>query len=208
MSRLPYSAEVEIVLLLASPVHRYEGRPADGPLPAAGAESHPSIRLRAGLGIVGDRYFGQRAHAHASVTVMNADVLDRVADDLRLPRALDPAATRRNILLRGVHAGVNVDALQGATFSLDSGDGPVEFLANRPANPCAWMDVVLAPGAHRALRGRGGMRCEPVTDGMLRLGPARLLSSIPLAGPGITGAGPRDRPAPPGSPPGSSGRQR
>ena len=177
MSSLPYRAEVEIVLLLASPVHRYEGRPADGPLPGVGAETHPGIRLRAGLGIVGDRHFGQRAHVHASVTVMDADVLDLVADDLGLPRTLDAAATRRNILLRGV----NVDALRGATFSLDSGDGPVEFLAHRPANPCAWMDVVLAPGAHRALRGRGGMRCEPLTDGMLRLGPARLRSSIPLA---------------------------
>ena len=176
MNTLPYSADVEIVLLLASPAHRYEGRPADGALPAAGAETHSSIRLRAGLGIVGDRHFGQRAHVHASVTVMDADVLDLVADDLGLPRTLDAAATRRNILLRGV----NVDALRGATFSLDSGDGPVGFVAHRPANPCAWMDVMLAPGAHRAMRGRGGMRCEPTTDGMLRLGPARIRSSIPL----------------------------
>ena len=177
MTGLPYRADVEIVLLLASAVHRYEGRPADGPLPAVGEESHASIRVRAGLGIVGDRHFGQRAHVHASVTVMNAAVLDQVADDLGLPRTLDPISTRRNILLRGV----NVDALRGAEFSLDSGDGPVAFRANRPANPCAWMDVVLAPGAHRALRGRGGMRCEPTTDGTLRLGPARMLSSVPLS---------------------------
>lgn len=176
MSELRYSAEVEIVLLLASAVHRYEGRPADGPLPVVGEESHPSIRLRKGLGIVGDRHFAKPAHVQASVTVMDADVLDRVADDLGLPRTLDPVATRRNILLRGV----DVDALRGATFSLDTGDGPVDFRANRPANPCAWMDVVLAPGAHRAMRGRGGMRCEPLTDGMLRLGPARMRSSIPL----------------------------
>ena len=176
VSHLPYSAEVEIVMLLASPTHRYEGRPADGPLPSEGEETHPSIRLRAGLGIVGDRHFGARAHVHASVTVMDADVLGLVADELGLSHPLDPAATRRNVLLRGV----NVDALRGATFTLDSGDGPVEFLANRPANPCAWMNVVLAPGAHQALRGRGGMRCEPVTDGTLRLGPALLTSSIPL----------------------------
>ncbi|WP_241993310.1 MOSC domain-containing protein [Cryobacterium sp. TMB1-7] len=202
MSLLPHSAEVEIVLLLASPVHRYEGRPADGPLPMVGAESHPSVRLRAGLGIVGDRHFAKPAHVHASVTVMNADVLAQVADDLGLPRTLDPAATRRNVLLRGV----DIDSLRGATFSLDTGDGPVEFLVNRPANPCAWMDVVLAPGAHRALRGRGGMRCEPLTDGMLRLGPARLRCTSPLTGVGLTGAEPPGRPARPGNPPGSSDR--
>ncbi|WP_240694680.1 molybdenum cofactor biosysynthesis protein [Cryobacterium sp. SO1] len=198
MSVLPYSAEVEIVLLLASPVHRYEGRPADGPLPVVGEESRARLEVRAGLGIVGDRHFGRRAHVQASVTVMNAEVLDLVAAELALPHPLDPVATRRNILLRGVE----IDALRGATFSLDSGDGPVQFRAHRPANPCAWMDVVLAPGAHRALRGRGGLRSEPLTDGMLRLGPATMRCSVPLV---ATGAARPARPERPGSPPGSSG---
>jgi hypothetical protein len=36
------------------------------------------------------------------------------------------------------------------------------------------MNVVLAPGAHNALRGRGGVRCEPLDDGVLRVGPAVL----------------------------------
>jgi len=198
VSDLPYSAEVQIVLLHASPVHRYEGRPADGPLPAVGEESHEYIEVRAGLGIVGDRHFGRRAHVQASVTVMNAEVLDRVAAELGLPHPLEASATRRNILLRGVE----VDSLRGATFSLDSGDGPIEFHAHRPANPCAWMDVMLAPGAHRALRGRGGLRCEPLTDGMLRLGPATMQCNVPLA---VTGAARPARPERPGSPPGSSG---
>ncbi len=56
-------------------------------------------------------------------------------------------------------------------FALDSGDGPVRFRAHRAANPCSWMDVVLAPGAFRALRGRGGVRCEPLSGGVLTLGP-------------------------------------
>jgi hypothetical protein len=50
----------------------------------------------------------------------------------------------------------------------------VTFQANRPANPCAWMDEVLAPGAMKALRGRGGIRATPLTSGVLRLGPAEL----------------------------------
>ena len=174
MEARPFTREVEIVLLLASPLSRYEGRPSDGPLAAVGPEVRESIEIRAGLGVVGDRYFAKPAHVHASVTVMASEVLDWVADDLGISRGLDASATRRNILLRGA----DIDSMRGATFSLDSGDGPVTFLANRPANPCAWMDVTLAPGAHRALRGRGGMRCEPLTSGVLRLGPAMLRSSM------------------------------
>ena len=42
----------------------------------------------------------------------------------------------------------------------------------RAARPCAWMDVIIGPGAQRALRGRGGVRCTPLGDGVLTLGPA------------------------------------
>ena len=176
MEARPFTREVEIVLLLASPISRYEGRPSDGPLSAVGPEVRESIEIRAGLGVVGDRYFAKPAHVHASVTLMASEVLDAVADDLGIARGLDASATRRNILLRGV----DVDSMRGTTFSLDTGGGEIVFLANRPANPCAWMDVTLAPGAHKALRGRGGMRCEPLTSGVLRLGPATLRSSMEL----------------------------
>jgi hypothetical protein len=43
------------------------------------------------------------------------------------------------------------------------------------------MDVVLAPGAFTALRGRGGVRCEPLSDGVLRRGPATLAVPAELA---------------------------
>lgn len=174
MNELPFEREVRIELLLASPVHRYDGRPADGPLPYDGEESREAIELRAGLGIVGDRFFAKKAHARASVTVMAAESLDAITRELGLSAVPDPVAARRNILIRGV----DIDAMRHATFSLDSGDGPVVFVANRPANPCAWMNVMLAPGAHKALRHRGGMRCEPLTDGVLRLGTALLRSSV------------------------------
>ncbi len=163
---------VRIEHLLASSRHRYEGRPADGPRNAATGEqeSRERIEVRAGRGIVGDRFFGHGAHRTAAVTVLAAESLDHVAFALGLDHAPDPALARRNIVLRGF----DVDALRGAEFSLDSGHGPVRFQGHRPANPCAWMDVVLAPGAHRALRGRGGVRSEPLSDGVLVLGPAVL----------------------------------
>ena len=144
--------------LLASPVHRFEGRPIDGPAPAPSAELVEEIQIRAGLGIVGDRYFGKPAHRDAAVTVIAAE---------SLPPGADLTHVRRNILLRGVA----VDELIGSDLVLDSGAGPVRLAIRRAANPCAWMDVMMGPGAWRSLRGKGGVRCAPLTDGTLRVGP-------------------------------------
>ena len=162
--------EVEVVQLLASPVHRYEGRPEDGPLPSPGGESRESIELRAGLGVVGDRHFGHAAHRQASVTLQTAEALEQLAARLGLDRAPGLLETRRNILLRGVA----LDELVGYDLTLDSGEGPVVIRAHRPANPCAWMNVAIADGAHKGLRGQGGLRGEPLSDGILRVGPATL----------------------------------
>lgn len=167
MTALPYARDVEIVSLLASPLHRYEGRPSDGPREVTSREQQESITLRAHLGIVGDRYFGQAAHRTASVTIQSIEALEHVARTLGLPD-FDVTGTRRNIIVRGL----DIDAMRDQEFSLDTGSGPVQFRAHRPANPCAWMDVAFAPGAHKAFARRGGMRCEPLTDGTLHLGPA------------------------------------
>ena len=174
--RAPLSAprEVEIVQLLASDIHRYEGRPADGPRFVSGVELRESLEFRAGRGIVGDRYFNERAHRHASVTFQAVESLEAIERELALDETPGLRQTRRNILLRGV----DIDTMRGTDFSLDSGDGPVLFRANRPANPCAWMDVAIAPGAFPALRRRGGMRCEPLGDGVLRVGRAVLRSTL------------------------------
>jgi hypothetical protein len=160
--------KAEIVQLLASPVHRYEGRPADGPAPAPPGELVEQVEIRAGLGIVGDRYFGQSAHREASVTVIAVE---------SLPPGADLTQVRRNILLRGVP----VDDLVGRTLTLDSGAGPVRLAVHRPANPCAWMDVTIGPGARDALRGRGGVRCTPLDDGRLRVGPVTVTIDGPPA---------------------------
>jgi MOSC domain-containing protein YiiM len=156
-ARSAVTAKAEIVQLLASPVHRYEGRPADGPAPAPSDELVDHVEIRAGLGIVGDRYFGKPAHRDAAVTVMAEE---------SLPPGASLVQARRNILLRGVA----VDELVGKVLVLDSGEGAVRLAVRRPANPCAWMDATIGPGARDALRGKGGIRCAPLTDGTLRLG--------------------------------------
>ncbi len=167
---------IEIIALLASPVHAYAGRPADGPVTEPAAAGRDSIEFRAGMGIVGDRYYNHAAHRRAAVTVLAAESLDALAQELGLDAVPDPLLTRRNVVVRGFP----VDELaagpgkEGAVFSIDSGDGPVRLHAHRPAYPCRWMDVVLAPGAFRGLRGRSGVRCAALNNGVLRRGPAVL----------------------------------
>src|SRR4051812_28576528 len=114
----------EIVQLFVSPIHRYEGRPSDGPAPIEVVELVDEVEIRAGLGIVGDRYFGERAHRDAAVTMMAAE---------SLPSGADLTQTRRNILLLGF----DIDAQRGRTITLDTGSGPIGFAVGRAANPCA-----------------------------------------------------------------------
>ncbi len=165
----------EIVQLLSSPRSRYQGRPADGPLPLPDedAELVQELRVRAGLGVVGDRYFGKPAHRDASVTIMARE---------SLPLGFDLRQTRRNVLV----AGFDIDACIGTTLrrsSPGSDDPGVVLTVLRAANPCAWMDVVIGPGAMQSLRGRGGVRCRPLSDGLLRLGPVRIELLDATAGP-------------------------
>ncbi|MFE2302589.1 molybdenum cofactor biosysynthesis protein [Streptomyces sp. NPDC059445] len=154
---------MEILQLLVSPVHRFEGRPGDGIPPLPDADLVTTARVRAGLGIVGDRYFNHPAHRNASITLMAVERFPQggaAEPDLRL--------TRRNVLLRGV----DIDSLVGATISLDCGTGPVVLAVRSAARPCGWMDTTLGPGARRSLRAGGGIRCRPLTDGTLAVGPA------------------------------------
>lgn len=164
------AAAIEILRFVVSPLHRFEGRPADGPHDYEGSEQPATVEIRAGLGIVGDRYFAQRAHRGAAITLMAVESLQHAAQELGVA-PFDPAEARRNIVVRGA----DIDALAGLRFALVQGEQRVEFQGNRPANPCAWMNVVLAPGAHQALRRRGGIRTTPLTNGILRLGPASLV---------------------------------
>jgi MOSC domain-containing protein YiiM len=167
--------DVEVLHLLVSPQHAYFGRARDGAadVPTTDADT---VRLVAGKGIVGDRFFGKAAHMDAAVTLIAVEGLEAMAAELGVAEPFDPLLTRRNVVLRGAH----LAPLLGEEFTLESRGESVRLRAGRPANPCAWMDRVLAPGAHAAMRGRGGIRCRPLADGVLHRGPAVLVSPVPL----------------------------
>lgn len=162
--------DLDIVGLVVSPRHRYDGRPSDGPRPAMGSDRQPSVDVRAHKGVVGDRYFGTR-HRFAAVTFLVVEEIARVGASLDAP-GLDPFLARRNVLTRGL----DVESLVHSEFTLEQGGRSLTFRSLTRANPCAWMDVVLAPGAHQAMRGHAGIRSEPLDDGVLSVGPARLVA--------------------------------
>jgi MOSC domain-containing protein YiiM len=169
-----YRYDVEVLHLLVSPAHAYFGRAREGAaeVPTTDADR---VEMVAGKGIVGDRFFGKAAHMDAAVTIFSIEALEAMAAELGTD-PLDPLLTRRNVVLRGAH----LAPLLGGEFAVESGGDTVWLRAGRPAHPCAWMDQMLAPGAHKAMRGRGGVRCQVISGGILHRGPAVLISPVPL----------------------------
>ena len=169
-----YRYDVEVLHLLVSPAHAYFGRAREGAadVPTTDADR---VEVMAGNGIVGDRFFGKAAHMDAAVTVFAIEALEAMAAELGAG-PFDPLLTRRNVVLRGA----DLAPLLGGEFVLESRGDVVRLKAGRPAHPCAWMDQMLAPGAHKAMRGRGGVRCQVLSGGILHRGPAVLVSPVPL----------------------------
>lgn len=169
-----YRYHVEILHLLVSPAHAYFGRAREGAADVPTTDAG-QVELVAGKGIVGDRFFGKAAHMDAAVTLIAVEALESMAAELGVA-PFDPLLTRRNVVLRGAQ----LAPLLGGEFTLETRGELVRFRAGRPAHPCAWMDQMLAPGAHAAMRGRGGVRCQPLSNGILHRGPAVLISPVPL----------------------------
>lgn len=169
-----YRYDVEILHLLVSPAHAYFGRARQGAADVPTSDSE-TAEVVAGKGIVGDRFFGKAAHMDAAVTLFAIESLEAIATELGV-ESFDPLLTRRNVVLRGAQ----LAPLLGQDFAVESAGSSVFLHGGRHAQPCAWMNEVLAPGAHPAMRGRGGIRCRALSTGLLHRGPAVLVSPVPL----------------------------
>jgi MOSC domain-containing protein YiiM len=147
------SVEGHVVALYVAPVHH------------APMEPRESIRVEAGRGIVGDRYFGTR---HRHVTVQSAADLDAAAVDLGAP--VTPAMTRRTVTVD-----VPVPTEPGTRIEI----GAVLLEVVRIAAPCRIMEDSIGPGGRVALRRRGGTAFRALSTGEIRLGdPVRLLARV------------------------------
>jgi MOSC domain-containing protein YiiM len=160
--------------ICVSPGHNYFGRPKDGPGTHV-TRDVDEVEAVAGMGLLGDRYFGVDAHYNAQVTLVAWEVFAALQAEFGRPE-WSPIRMRRNIVIEGVP----LNQLIGREFTLDFGSHQVDFAGAQHCAPCAWMDAALAPGALKFLHGRGGLRARILTDGALRKGKAALQTATPL----------------------------
>jgi hypothetical protein len=150
-------ADFEISHLFISAGHNYFGRHEKPP------GEHPIIEVEriqcvTAKGIAGDRFFGFKKQYKGQITFFEEEVYQDLC--LRFGvRDRSPEAFRRNVITRGVR----LNELIGKEFELQG----IRFFGNEECRPCYWMDLAFAPGAEGALKGRGGLRAEILSDGFL-----------------------------------------
>jgi MOSC domain-containing protein YiiM len=155
---------IRVQHLYLSPGHNYFGH-HNQPAGEHPVVSVPSVECVAGRGIRGDRFFDYKPDYKGQITFFASEIYDELCATF-LPLAGPhpaPSAFRRNVIT----CGVNLNTLIGVEFTLQN----IRFLGTAECSPCHWMDQAFAPGAHAALKGRGGLRAKILTDGVLRLGP-------------------------------------
>ena len=138
-------------------------------LTAARAEdairTHTGVELRAGRGIVGDRYYDgtgtfSMSEKHGQqLTLIEAEVLDALDED---GLHLTPADARRNIVTRGI----DLNALVGQEFQI----GTARCIGRRLCEPCSHLQRLTGTALLRAMVHRGGLRADILTSGAVRVG--------------------------------------
>lgn len=151
---------IRVEHLFISPGHNFFGhhnQPAGEHLIIAAEK----IECVAGRGIRGDRFFDYKDNYKGQITFFAMEVLEALRQELRLPDA-QPQATRRNAFVRGA----DLSSLVGKQFEIQG----VRFEGVEESKPCHWMNSALGTGAEEWLRGRAGLRCRILTDGVLDRG--------------------------------------
>ncbi len=162
--RVCYFAGVIIHQIFISAGHNYFGHagrePDQFPL-----EEVARVECVAGRGLRGDRFFDFKDDYQGQVTFFAREVFEWL--QAQFPGVEKSAgALRRNVLV----SGADLQALIGKEFELQG----VRFRGTQHCKPCFWMDTAFAPGAFEALKGKGGLRAEILSDGWLTTGVAEL----------------------------------
>ena len=133
---------------------------AHGELP----ESVERVQAHAGRGLVGNRYYWEDGNAPSggAVTLIAAEAVEAYAQENG--SSLEPAATRRNVLTRGV----DVNSLVGKHFRI----GDVECVGVELCEPCSHLESMTEPGLIKGLVHRAGLNADILSDGDISVGDA------------------------------------
>lgn len=112
-------------------------------------------------GLSGDHYTGRSKKRQ--VTLIQQEHLDAVATLLSRDQ-IDPALTRRNIVV----SGLNLLALQDQRFRI----GEAILETSGLCYPCSRMEENLGPGGYNAMRGHGGINARVIVGGVIKEGDA------------------------------------
>jgi MOSC domain-containing protein YiiM len=118
------------------------------------------VRALAGRGLEGNRYFFDDAPPGRAVTLIAAEAVEAMESEHGI--SLEPAATRRNVVTRGV----DVNALVGKRFRI----GHVECEGVELCEPCEHLQSITKPGIIKGLVHRGGLNADVLTDGEIAVG--------------------------------------
>jgi hypothetical protein len=128
-------------------------------------ETHDTVELRAGRGIIGDRYFNGTGTFSASekhgqqLTLVEAEVLDTLREE---GLELTPADARRNVVTRGI----DLNALVGHEFQL----GAARCVGRRLCEPCSHLQRLTGHALLRPMVHRGGLRADIISSGIVNAG--------------------------------------
>jgi MOSC domain-containing protein YiiM len=126
-----------------------------------------AVQLKAGKGIVGDRFFGLRQkQTTRNLTLIEWEVIETFNRTFGLKLPLN--ATRRNLITQGIR----LNYLVGKTFKIGQVVcrgielcEPCKVMARQfPASSLSQAEII------RAFGNKGGIRAEVLSDGVLRLG--------------------------------------
>jgi MOSC domain-containing protein YiiM len=120
------------------------------------------VRALAGRGLDGNRYFFDDAPPGRAVTLIAAEAVEALASEHGI--SLEPGATRRNVLTRGI----DVNALVGKRFRI----GDVECEGVELCEPCEHLQSLTKPGIIKGLVHRGGLNADILSDGKISVGDA------------------------------------
>ncbi|MEA3186321.1 MAG: hypothetical protein QOD99_151 [Chthoniobacter sp.] len=121
------------------------------------------IECEAGRGICGDRFFDYKRNYKGQITFFSREVYEELRTEFGFSEAeKPPGVLRRNVVV----SGGNLNDLVGVDFEI----GGVHFRGTQECSPCHWMNEAVHRGAEQWLRGRGGLRAQILTSGMLRAG--------------------------------------